>query len=69
MSWYAALLVIHIVCLAVLAAKHRELVNKFQDVPAGSCILFVDYNGDINNPNVKWVNNINVISSSMAREH
>ena len=61
MFWYAALLVIHVVCLAVLAAKHSELVNKFKDDPVynikESCILFIDYNGDSNNPNVNWVNN------------
>ena len=67
MFWYAALLVIHVVCLAVLAAKHSELVDKFNNDPAykvnhikESCILFIDYNhdnGDSNNPSVNWVNN------------
>ena len=62
MFLYGAVLFIHIVCLAVMAAKHDEIVNKFKDDPyyqhhniKGSCMLFVDYDGQENN--VDWVNN------------
>ena len=30
---YVAVLVVHVVCLAVLAAKHNEIVGKFEDDP------------------------------------
>ena len=49
---------LHIACLAVMVAKHNELVDKFaEDDPEfkKGCILFIDY--DRENDNVKWVNN------------
>lgn len=49
MTLFFAAIVLHVVCLAVMAAKHNELVKKFsgdtQQFPniEKSCILFVDY--------------------------
>ena len=51
-------IVFHVACLAVMVAKHNELVDKFAgDNPEfkKGCILFIDY--DRENANVKWVNN------------
>ena len=67
MALYAAAMVLHIICLSVMAAKHNELVDKFSDndyynsinVKEG-CILFVDYDGldsETGVPQIKWVNN------------
>ena len=63
---YAIAMVLHIVCLSVMAAKRNELVDKFSDnwyyksinVKEG-CILFVDYDGldSYGRPQMKWVNN------------
>ena len=66
MALYAAAMVLHVVCLSVMAAKRNELVDKFSDnayykrinVKEG-CILFVDYDGldSYGWPQIKWVNN------------
>ena len=60
MFLFAAVVVLHVVCLAVMAAKHNEIVDKlsiededYNDNIKGSCILFVDYDGKY----IKWVNN------------
>ena len=57
MFLFAAVIVLHIVCLAVMAAKHNEMVDKLSNEYyaniKGSCILFVNYDGQ----NIKWVNN------------
>ena len=52
MLLYAAVAVLHDVCLAVIAAKHNEIVGKFGDDEfyqsyniKENCILFVDYDG------------------------
>lgn len=46
-------IVLHVVCLSVMAAKHNEIVDKFSDANPDirkHCILFVDYNGkSVNN--------------------
>ena len=66
MLLYATVLVVHVVCLAVLAAKRNEIVGKFKDDEfyqsyniKESCMLFVDYDGRDENgiPQIKWVNN------------
>ena len=68
MFLYGALVVLHVVCLAVLAAKRNEIVGKFEDDPyyqyynvKESCILFFNYGGGGGDPNtadqIKWVNN------------
>ena len=63
---YVAVLVVHVVCLAVLAAKRNEIVGKFEDDPyyqyhniKEACMLFFNYDGrDPNGPDrIKWVNN------------
>ena len=64
---YGAVLIVHIVCLAVMAAKRNEIVGKFEDDEfykyyniKESCMLFVDYDGidsDNSLPQIKWVNN------------
>ena len=66
MLLYGAVLIVHIVCLAVMAAKRNEIVGKFKDDEfyqyyniKESCMLFVDYDGIDDNslPQIKWVNN------------
>ena len=65
MFLYGFVLLIHIVCLAVMAAKRDELVKKFQDDQyyqyyniKESCLLFVDYDGIENGVDqINWVNN------------
>ena len=67
MMGYAAAMVLHVVCLSVMAAKRNEMVDKFEDDSfyqyyniKESCILFVDYDGVDENtqlPEIKWVNN------------
>ena len=66
MLLYGALVVIHVVCLAVMAAKRNEIVKKFEDDPyyryrhvKEGCILFFNYDGkDANGyDQIKWVNN------------
>ena len=66
MVLYAAAIVLHVVCLAVMVLKHNELVDKFADDPfyrycdiEKSCMLFVDYDGIDSQGylHVKWVNN------------
>ena len=62
MALFFIAIVLHVVCLAVMVAKHNELVDKFaQDAPdiKKSCILFADYeiDYDSNTRTVKWVNN------------
>ena len=66
MMLYGAAMVLHVICLSVMAAKHNELVDKFHDDPfyqyyniKESCMLFVDYDGPDENdlPQIKWVNN------------
>ena len=62
MLLYGAVALLHVVCLAVMAAKRNEIVEKFSDDPVyqyanvkESCILFVDYDSD--EERVHWVNN------------
>ena len=59
MGLFFIAIVSHVVCLTVMAMKHKELVDKFAgddpDIKKG-CILFIDYDGG-ENPRVKWVNN------------
>ena len=58
MALFFIAIVLHVVCLAVMVAKHNELVDKFaQDAPniKKSCILFLDY--DSESGTAKWVNN------------
>ena len=56
---FAAVVVLHVVCLAVMAAKHNEIVDKLSDEQdrgddiKGNCILFMNYD----ERHVKWVNN------------
>ena len=65
MFLYGVVLLIHIVCLAVIAAKRDELVKKFQNDQyyqyyniKESCILFVDYDGKEHGVDqINWVNN------------
>ena len=64
---YAAAMVLHVICLSVMAAKRNEIVDKFKDDPfyqhyniEESCMLFVDYDGpdpETQLPQIKWVNN------------
>lgn len=64
MVWYVVAIVLHVVCLSVIAAKHNELVDKFSDDKYGDeyndwvkkgCILFIDYDEKSNE--INWVNN------------
>ena len=58
MALFFIAIILHVVCLAVMVAKHNELVDKFaQDDPniKKSCILFLDY--DSESRTAKWVNN------------
>ena len=57
MALFFVAIVLHVVCLAVMAAKHNEIVDKFSGEPnvEKSCILFVDYDTGEEPP--KWVNN------------
>ena len=66
MLMYGAVLVVHIVCLAVMAGKRNEIVEKFGDDEfyryhniKESCMLFVNYDGMDDNslPLINWVNN------------
>ena len=57
---FAIAIILHIVCLSVMAAKHNELVDKFSGDQGlynveKSCILFVNY--DANGNEIHWVNN------------
>ena len=63
---YGAVVILHIVCLAVMAAKRNEIVGKFKDDPyfqyhnvKEGCILFFKYDGSDPNTGdqIKWVNN------------
>ena len=63
---YTAAMVLHVVCLSVMAAKRNELVDKFRDNPyykglnvEESCLLFIDYDGldSYGWAQIKWVNN------------
>ena len=62
MGLFFIAVVLHVACLAVMVAKHNELVDKFAgDDPKfkKGCILFIDYDraSDGENAEVKWVNN------------
>ena len=62
MALFFAAIVLHVVCLAVMAAKHNEIVDKFSGDPfypnvEKSCILFVHYDTNDGQQSVKWVNN------------
>ena len=64
MALFLVAIVLHVVCLAVMAAKHNEIVDKFSDNPyyqnqnvEKSCILFIHYDTNDGRQSVKWVNN------------
>lgn len=62
MPLFVAAIILHVVCLSVLAAKHEELKDKFSgdgglENVEKSCILFVDYDVDDPLQPPKWVNN------------
>ena len=66
MTLYSTAMVLHVVCLSVMAAKRNELVGKFRDDPyykglnvEESCLLFIDYDGldSYGWAQIKWVNN------------
>ena len=66
MLLYGVVVVLHIICLSVMAAKRNEIVGKFSDDPfyeyyniKEGCMLFVDYDGLDQNglPQINWVNN------------
>jgi len=55
-------IIFHIVCLAVMVAKHNELVDKFDpdnldDDNDEWCVLFMDYDDSQAQPTIKFKNN------------